>query len=36
MKKIGFLVLSLCFAFSACSTQTATTVNTSEKGTQWE
>jgi len=36
MKKIGLLVLSLCFAFGACSTQTATTVQTTEKGTQWE
>ena len=35
MRKIELLLVCLCFALGACSTQTAT-VQTTEKGTRWE
>ena len=37
MKKIGTFVLAMCLVvLGACSTQTASTVQTNDKGTQWE
>ena len=35
MRKIGTLLLGMCFILGACTAQTST-VQTSEKGTQWE
>ena len=36
MKKIGTLLLAMCLALGACSTQSTSTVQTNDKGTQWE
>ena len=37
MKKIGTFVLAMCLVvLGACSTQTSSTVQTNDKGTQWE
>ena len=36
MKKIGTLLLAMSLALGACSTQSTSTVQTNDKGTQWE
>lgn len=35
MKVLKLLALGICFILGACSTQTGSTVQTNEYGTQW-
>ena len=36
MRKIGTLVVAMCLMLGACSTQPGSTVQTNERGTQWQ